>query len=112
MTPAAFSGALNDVVVAVGVSDATLRCGQTAATQRDVPALDTSVHDESDRGLPELRHLVQIRAVKRALEPHCGILLLYDDDAEPEKSLTCALTQASPGGEACSDWMPVDCFAG
>lgn len=28
------------------------------------------------------------------------------------KSLTCVLTQGSRGGETCSDWMPLDCFAG
>ena len=72
---------MHPVLHGLGLCDTLQGESDTVPTQRDVPTLDTSVHYESDRGLPELRYPVQIRAVKRELEPHGGILLL--DDAEP-----------------------------
>jgi len=74
---------MHPVLHSLGLCNPLQGEGDTMSSQGDIPTLDTSVHDESDRGLPELRRTVQIGAVKRELEPHCVILLLHEADAAP-----------------------------
>ena len=74
---------MHSVLHGLGLCNPLQGESDTISTQGDVPTLDASVHDESDRGLPELRRMVQIGAVKRELEPHCVILLLHEAEAAP-----------------------------
>ena len=68
---------MHSVLHGLGLCNPLQGESDTISTQGDVPTLDASVHDESDRGLPELRRMVQIGAVKGELEPHGVILLLH-----------------------------------